>query len=152
MPIYYLDSSAIVKRYVTETGSVWIRNLCQNSSYAVFISELALPEVGSAFARRYRRGEITDEQRHEFLDTFVSDCEHGYHLIPVERSTIERSLELTQQHVLRAYDAVQLACALAANNVLAVAGLPPLTFVSADDGLLGAATSEQFQAENPNHH
>ncbi len=111
MPIYYLDSSAIVKRYVTETGSVWIRNLCQNSSYAVFISELALPEVGSAFARRY-----------------------------------------TQQHVLRAYDAVQLACALAANNVLAVAGLPPLTFVSADDGLLGAATSEQFQAENPNHH
>lgn len=152
MPIYYLDSSAIVKRYVTETGSVWIRDLCRNSSHAVFISELALPEVGSAFARRYRRGEITDEQRQAFLDTFVSDCEHGYHLIPVERPTIERSLELTQRHALRAYDAVQLACALVANNVLAVAGLPPLTFVSADHGLLGAAIDEQFQAENPNHH
>ena len=28
MPIYYLDSSAVVKRYIDEPGSVWIRQLC----------------------------------------------------------------------------------------------------------------------------
>lgn len=95
---------------------------------------------------------MTDEQRRTFLDAFVFDCEHSYHLIPVERPAIERGLELTQQHFLRAYDSVQLACALAAKNVLAVTGLSSLTFVSADDGLLAAATAERFQIENPNHY
>lgn len=47
MPAYYLDSSALVKRYVTETGSAWVRELCQDAANAIFISELALVEVGA---------------------------------------------------------------------------------------------------------
>ena len=109
MPAYYLDSSALVKRYVTETGSAWVRELCQDAANAIFISELALVEVGSAFARRYHRGEITDEQRRHYLGVFVYDCAESYHLIPAERPTIERGLDLTQQHTLRGYDALQLA-------------------------------------------
>lgn len=152
MPAYYLDSSALVKRYVTETGSAWVRELCQDAANAIFISELALVEVGSAFARRYHRGEITDEQRRHYLGVFVYDCAESYHLIPAERPTIERGLDLTQQHFLRGYDALQLACALAANDVLAVVALPALTFVSADDGLVGAAIIERLNTENPNRH
>lgn len=83
---------------------------------------------------------------------FVYDCAESYHLISAERPTIERGLDLTQQHTLRGYDALQLACALAANDVLAVAALPALTFVSADDGFLGAAITEQLNTENPNRH
>jgi hypothetical protein len=41
---------------------------------------------------------------------------------------------------------------LAANDALAVAGLPALTFVSADEGLLAAAVTEELPVENPNHH
>ena len=152
MPAYYLDSSALVKRYVTETGSAWVQALCQDAANAIFISELALVEVGSAFARRCHRGEITDEQRRQYLSVFVFDCVEGYHLIPAERPAIERGLDLTQQHFLRGYDALQLACALAANDVLAVAALPALTFVSADDGLLGAAIKERLNTEDPNRH
>ena len=152
MPAFYLDSSALVKRYVAETGSGWVQDLCQNTENAVFISELALVEVGSALARRCQRQEITDEQRQDYLDMFVHDCADGYRLIPAALPTIERGLNLTQQHFLRGYDAAQLACALTANDVLTVAGLPALTFVSADDSLLGAATSEGLVVENPNHH
>ena len=82
MPAYYLDSSALVKRYVTETGSAWVRELCQDAANAIFISELALVEVGSAFARRYHRGEITDEQRRHYLGVFVYDCAESYHRSP----------------------------------------------------------------------
>ncbi len=150
MPAYYLDSSALVKRYVTETGSAWVCNLCDDASNAVFVSELALVEVGSAFARRFHRGEITDEDRQNYLDLFVHDCVTNYHLVPAERPTLDRGLDLTQQHFLRGYDAVQLACALVANEVLTAAGLPSLTFVSADNGLLNAARVERLNADNPN--
>jgi hypothetical protein len=47
---------------------------------------------------------------------------------------------------------VQVACALIANEVLTAASLPPLTFVSADNGLLGAARVERLNADNPNSH
>ncbi|MGQ9490435.1 MAG: type II toxin-antitoxin system VapC family toxin [Anaerolineae bacterium] len=152
MPAYYLDSSALVKRYVTEIGSVWVRGLCQEPANAVFISELALVEVGSAFARRCRRGEISDEERRNYLAVFVHDCAEGYYLIPVEWPTIVRALDLTQTHSLCGYDALQLACALAAKDVLVSSGLPALTFVTADDGLLASAGAEGLPAENPNRH
>lgn len=141
MPTYYLDSSALVKRYVTEIGSAWIRQLCEEATNAIFISELALVEVGSAFARRCHRGEITDEERRNYLAVFIHDCAEHYHLIPAERPTVERGLDLTQKHFLRGYDALQLA-----------ARLPALTFLSADDGLLGAAVAERLKTENPNLH
>jgi hypothetical protein len=150
MSAFYLDSSALVKRYVTETGSAWVRDLCQNGENAVFISELALVEVGSALARRSQRKEISDAQRQEYLDVFVHDCAESYHLIPAGLPTIERGLKLTQQHFLRGYDAVQLACALTANDVLTAAELPPLTFVSADGDLLDAAVVEGLDTANPN--
>ena len=152
MPAYYLDSSALVKHYVSETGSAWVRELCHDPISAVFISELALVEVGSAFARRCRRGEITDEDRRNYLDVFVYDCAENYHLIPAERATVERGLDLTQRHFFRGYDALQLACALAASDVLSVADLPALIFVSADEDLLAAAAAEGMMVENPNRH
>ncbi|MBA3946870.1 MAG: type II toxin-antitoxin system VapC family toxin [Herpetosiphonaceae bacterium] len=59
---------------------------------------------------------------------------------------LDRAMQLTQQHRLRGYDAVQLA-ALTASAVL-----PPLTFLSADNDLIAAARSEGLSADNPNLH
>jgi predicted nucleic acid-binding protein len=150
MATYYLDSSAVVKRYVAEVGSDWVRAICHDVQSTLFLSELDLVEVSSAFARRCRGGDITDEDRRSYLDLFIHDCAHHYHLIPIERPTIERAVDLAQQHYLRGYDAVQLASALTVNDHLVAAGLPSLTFVSADDDLVAAARSQQLLTENPN--
>jgi hypothetical protein len=150
MPTYYLDSSALVKRYVAESGSDWVQAICEDAKNAIFASELALVEVSSAFARRHRSREISDGERGDYLDLFIGDCAGRYHLIPTERPTIDRAVELTQAHPLGSLDAVQLACALGANGLLAAADLPPLVFVSADETLIAAAKSEQMLTENPN--
>jgi predicted nucleic acid-binding protein len=152
MATYYLDSSAAIKRYVAEVGSGWVRVICQEAQSAIFLSELALAEVSSAFARRCKGGDIADEDRQNYLDLFIYDCARGYHLIPADRPSIDRAVDLTQRHYLRGYDAVQLACALAANDRLVAAGLPPLIFVSADDDLVTAAQTQHLLTENPNCH
>ena len=56
---------------------------------------------------------------------------------------------------LRAYDAVQLACALAVHQDVFVAQSPDVEppdffFVSADNGLLAVADAVGFRSENPN--
>ena len=53
---YFVDSSALVKRYVQETGTPWVRRLTRhNPSTIIYIARIKVVEVTSAVARR-RRG------------------------------------------------------------------------------------------------
>ena len=53
MPLYFLDSSAIVKRYVSEPGHAWIANLCDPSqNHDVQIAQIALVEVVATLCRK----------------------------------------------------------------------------------------------------
>ena len=51
---------------------------------------------------------------------------------------------------LRAYDAVQLAAALALQDEARICGVPGPTFVCADTDILGYASSQGVNIENPN--
>lgn len=55
---------------------------------------------------------------------------------------------LLDQHILRALDAIQLACAVYARDLLD----EPMTVLSADNNLLLAAAAEGFGTDNPNNH
>ena len=57
---------------------------------------------------------------------------------------------LLERHPLRAYDAVQLASGLFANDLLIAMEQPTLTFLCADDRLLAAAQAEGLAIDNPN--
>ncbi len=152
MPTYYLDASAVVKRYVSEMGSAWVQALCSNEENTLIMAEITLAEVASAFARATRGGRISAEERLSYLDLFIGDCAERYRLVATERTIIDRAVDLTQSHYLRGYDAVHLATALAMNAELLQRQLLPLTFVAADGDLLDAAGAEGLPTENPNLH
>ena len=57
-----------------------------------------------------------------------------------------------ERYPLRAYDAVQLASALLTRDTLQTIGLPPLTFLAADDRLLAVAQAEGLATDNPSAH
>jgi predicted nucleic acid-binding protein len=73
-------------------------------------------------------------------------------VVAVTAPIIQRAEDLLDIHPLRAYDAIQLASALAARTRLTEAALAPLVFVSADVQLLAAATAEGLTVDNPNTH
>ncbi len=152
MSQYFLDSSALIKRYSPEPGSDWIKQLAYPASdHLIFLAEITLAEVSAAFASKHRRsGGISIQQRDRLLTLFLGHCVSQYRLLPIKRSIIDLAVSLTQRHRLRGYDAVQLAAALNASQTLADAGLSPLTFVAADKDLLSAAQSEGLSVENPN--
>jgi predicted nucleic acid-binding protein len=149
---YFLDSSALAKRYMTETGSPWIRALAVRSAGSIIVSEITLAEVANAFAKRHRVGGLTRQERDNALKVFLDHCKTDYTPMPVTRSIIDRAVILTQTHTLRAYDAVQLATALVANLTVTAGGLNGLTFVASDNALLVAATVEGLLIDNPLNH
>jgi len=154
MSHFYLDASAVVKRYSPETGSAWVKALTDPpAGHTIILGEITLAEVAAALAAKHRApGGITEKERDDALALFLSHCDTEYELIALSRFIIDQAVSLTQNHKLRGYDAVQLATALVANEALITAGLPGLTFVAADHDLLTAANAEGLDAENPNRY
>jgi uncharacterized protein len=151
MPFYQCDASGLVKRYVDEVGSAWVRAIVDPASANIInIADITRVEVTSAFARRAREGVITRHERDELIETFRAHCAAHYPIVPTQPGIIDLATELLQRHSLRAYDAVQLASASIINQSLIAHGLPPLIFVTADDRLITATRGEAMTAENPN--
>lgn len=60
MITYYLDTSALIKRYVDETGSPWLRALLDAPPRpSVVLVHLVIVEMTSALMRRAREGVVT---------------------------------------------------------------------------------------------
>lgn len=157
MASFYFDSSALVKYYIIESGTIWVQNLIDDQlderrANTISTSALTWAEVISAFAKRHRMGDISTHLYKSLTSRFLQEARLRYGRLRVNDAVIEAAVELIQRHPLRAYDAVQLATALILNSALIADTLPPLTFVSADNVLCAAARAEGLPAENPNEH
>ena len=153
MGFYQVKSSALVKRYVHEIGSGFIQSLLDPvSGNTISLSHISFVEVASALGRKYRGGVITLMERNIAYSVLKRHFLLEYHLVEVNQSVLSLAADLTQQHPLRAYDAIQLASALIVNADLLSHALPPLVFVCADAKLCLAAIAEGLVTDNPNLH
>ena len=150
MAIYFLDSSALVKRYVAETGSSWIGEIF-TSNIDLHISAISGAEVIAAIIRRQRRGALLADDAARALTEFRTDWTSLFDVVKVDTAVIERAMDLAEQHGLRGSDSIQLAAAMRA-NAEALQSSASIVFVCADDELNTAASAEGLQFENPNRY
>ncbi len=153
MSAFYLESSALVKRYSTETGSNLVIKLMQPSArnrlYSVKITEV---EVCAALTRKRKGLTMTVAAVTKSVKRFRRNFAARFVKSDITDSLINDAIRLSDRHTLRGYDAVQLAAALEANSERISRGLSPLTFVSADTELNNAAQTEGLAVENPNNY
>ncbi len=151
--IFYADSSVLVKRHVSETGSVWFQNLVLPvSNNSIIASKLSVVEVFSAFKRRRREATISQIDYADFAKDFSTISNNEYHLLDLSDSIIAESQRLLETYPLRAGDAVQLSTAIYARNMLQNSRLSAPIFLASDKKLLDAAVAEGFTIDNPNLH
>ena len=71
MAAYFCDSSAIVKRYLQETGTAWVRRLTRRGNPdPIYLARIAAVEVTSAVARRRRGGQLAVPRARNILTRF----------------------------------------------------------------------------------
>lgn len=150
MPAYFLDASALVKAYVQEPGSRWVRQILRRRTTPAFISPLSGVEVLAAVARKQRLGELDLNTRDRVVAAFRGDYRRRFIQTTLAGAVVEKAMSLVLAHSLRAYDAVQMASALLLPE--ASPRLRPLRFVSADSALLRAARQMGLATENPLDH
>jgi len=148
---YFLDSSALVRFYVQESGSNWVRSLTDLDENLIYVVSLAKVETISALTRRLRRGDITEAEFDQACNEAVADFVNHFRVVDLTNAIIEDAAMLARKHGLRAYDAVQLAAAQDTGKIVLKIESTQLTLVSADLELNTAAVSKGFRLEDPNN-
>lgn len=149
MAVYFVDRSALVKRYIDEIGSTWVLRLFDSVlNNEVFVAAITGVEIVAAITRRSRSGSISVTDAVVVCNQFRNDLQTDYQVVEITEEIINAAMSLAETQGLRGYDAVQLAIGCAV-NALCISGLPPVIFVSADSELNVAATNEGLSVENP---
>lgn len=152
MPLYFLDSSAVIKLYQAETGSEVVERLVREADVLPFISRLTVTEVQRAFARKVREAKLTVDELDRLRNLFLKDLLQRRLLLKRLRDFHYRAAErLVRKYapaqpypLLRTLDAMHLATALDIHQREALTG-----FVSADTDLCAVAAAEQIPVINP---
>lgn len=140
----FADSSALVKLYADEPGHERVRELP-----TLVVSQLARVEVPSAIWRKQRLGELDAGAARLLTSAFEADWSGTeeelprFSVVTATVAVLDGAARLCAVHGLRAYDAVQLACASAARDAIPECR----TFAAFDRRLRDAAAAEGFSLE-----
>jgi len=134
----FADSSALVKLYADEDDADLVRVV------PVFVvSAIARVEVPAALWRKSRTRDLSQEDAGILVSAFAADWSgpsSSFVAVALRPEVLEQAASSAAVHGLRAYDAVQLACALTAR-----AADPEIeVFLCFDAELRGAASREGF--------
>ncbi len=113
---------------------------------------LTQPELLSALQRRGREGLLEAHETQRLAQHVLEHMTQSYALAAITPSVIAQACTLLHRYPLRAYDALQLACALTVRGGIAPQQLAGLVFVAADATLLAAAATEGLPIDNPLQH
>jgi len=142
VPLFYVDTSALVKRYHVEQGSDQVDRLFADPDAGLVTANIAVTELTSALDRKCQDGALTREGLIQILAVAAQDLLAEFWLLELDRAHIRRSQSLILQHHLRTLDALHLAV------ILSIKDLHPV-LVSADARLLQAADREGIILLNP---
>ena len=131
-----VDSSAFAKRYVREVGSEKLDDILQNAS-ELALCVILLPEIISGLNRRLREGALTGKD-YQKAKKFLMDDLHDTTVLQLTPAVISQAVKLLENNLLRAMDALHVACAIEWNAEL---------FVTSDKRQFDAAVNSRLQAE-----
>ena len=132
----FFDSSAFVKRYVSEPGTETVLAWSDRAS-EIGLSGIALPEIMSAFCRLRRAGKIDDTQYRRLKSLLLVDIEDAA-ICDLTPEVMAQSIASLETNVLRGMDAIHIGSALA---------LKADVFISADQRQCDAAIRAGLRVE-----
>ncbi len=138
----YLDTSALIKRFVAEPGSALIQSIVTRGG-PVATAKIAYAEVYAGLTRKRREGRLSPRRYAQVCRQFELDW-LAYVRVDLRDEILGLVRDLIQRHPLRGFDAIHLASALSLKSALG----EEVTFAAADTRLLRAAEAERLRPLN----
>jgi predicted nucleic acid-binding protein len=108
---YYLDTSAIIKRYHKETGTEFINSIFNLSKeHIITISSITLLETITVIRKLLNKKIITSREYNDIITTFYNDCKSNkLMIVNIETFHINTAQKLVMESNISAPDAIILA-------------------------------------------
>lgn len=156
MAFLFFDSSSLVKKYISETGTNLVRKLLNAApGHEIYVSRITEVEVTAAIVRRKKSGSLGASGAALALQQMRNDFRIRFRILDIGAIVTSQACAIAEAHALRGYDAVQLASAIHIYNRLLSLGVNPgqiaFTFISSDDELNSAAQTEGLNIDNPTY-
>ncbi len=132
----FFDTSAFVKRYVSEDGTDAVLEWCDRAT-EIGLSGIALPEIVSAFCRLKREEKISDTQYRQLKSLLLADIEDAA-ICDLTPRVLAQAVSCLEANVLRGMDAIHIGSAVA---------LQADVFISADQRQRDAAIRAGLRVE-----
>jgi predicted nucleic acid-binding protein len=107
--ILFLDTSALVKLYITEAQSQTVHAAVESAD-TVAVCRIAWAEACAAMARRARETPHDADQISAARQALEQDWPHFF-IVEASQAVVEHACDLAETFALRGYDSVQLAAA-----------------------------------------
>ncbi|MHB1377456.1 MAG: type II toxin-antitoxin system VapC family toxin [Candidatus Humimicrobiaceae bacterium] len=108
--ISYLDTSAIVKFYISETGSQKVREIFDLSD-VLATSCIAYIETISAFTRINNEKKLSDSDYKNIVLNFKKDWEDLF-VLKIDNTIIKTAGRFIESYLIKGYDSIHLASAV----------------------------------------
>lgn len=150
MAAYFLDSSALVKRFTRETGMSRVVSFFRRSNAnSIYIARITPVETASGLAKQNRIGSLSSDRFDKAMVRLVRANESRYIFAEINDDLVRTAIPMVLRYGLRGFDAIQLAAAIGVAKLRRSVGVSELVFVSADNHLNRAALAEGLIVENP---
>jgi predicted nucleic acid-binding protein len=106
----FLDSSALVKRYIDEADTETVLNWCEQAS-ELAIAVIAVPELVSAFCRTRREGRLSETQYVQIKSDLMADIADVL-ICEITPQVVQRAITALEDGPLRGMDALHVGAAL----------------------------------------
>lgn len=141
---YFLDTSALLKKYLEEEGSQHIRDLIGEAE-AVILSLITEVELTSALERAKRGNRLTSPDYRQATRDWEKDLNKTKFIkISIDQKVIHYARRFVKQHRLHPADSIQLASAVMVSKKFG----DNVSFVCSDQPLLDAAHLERLPCVN----
>lgn len=98
MAAYFFDSSALVKRFSTESGSAWVLGIVRPSlNNFLAIATITGAEVVSALTRKLRGGKLSQRQYDKAIRRFEREFTVRYFGADVTTTLVENAMSLVKK-------------------------------------------------------
>jgi len=147
----YFDTSAIVKRYHQEKGSIVIDRIFSSKVKKSFATSYwTVLEFAVAFTAKRERKQISKKAFNIAMASFLKELTDLFTIRSVDDDIVAAAIPYAIKHGLASADSLHLATVLELRGFVEEFGVGDrVTFVSADSKLCQAAKKENLEIINP---
>src|SRR2546428_4175685 len=99
MAAYVLESSALIKRYLRESGTNWVRALTDvRAGHAIYAARIAAVELTATLTRQQRAGNVTPADAALGINQVRHAFAHEFRVVEITATLLTHALNHAQNH------------------------------------------------------